>query len=40
MKAHYFIESASLGPEDLKTALQAFDGAWMQISARYTPGRH
>ena len=37
MKARYLIESGSLGPDDLKTAFQAFDGAWMQIAARYTP---
>jgi hypothetical protein len=36
MKARVLIESASLGPDDLKTAYQAFDGAWTQIAARYT----
>jgi len=35
MKARILIESASLGPDDLKTAFQAFDGAWAQIAARY-----
>jgi len=35
MKARFLIESASLGPDDLKTAFQAFDGAWAQIAARY-----
>ena len=35
MKARVLIESASLGPDDLKTAFQAFDGAWAQIAARY-----
>jgi hypothetical protein len=36
MKAHYLIESASLGPDDLKIAFQAFDSAWSQIAGRYT----
>ena len=36
MKARVLIESASLGPDDLKIAFQAFDGAWAQIAARYT----
>ena len=36
MKARILIESASLGPDDLKTAFQAFDGAWALIAARYT----
>ena len=35
MKARVLIESASLGPDDLKTAFQAFDGAWAQIAVRY-----
>jgi hypothetical protein len=35
MKARVIIESASLGPEELKTAFRAFDGAWAQIAARY-----
>jgi hypothetical protein len=39
MKARILIESASLGPADLKIAFQAFDGAWALISSRYTnPG--
>jgi hypothetical protein len=37
MKARALIEKASLEPDDLKIAFQAFDGAWMQIAARYTP---
>jgi hypothetical protein len=36
MKARILIESASLGPDDMKTAFQAFDGAWALIAARYT----
>jgi hypothetical protein len=36
MKARVLIESASLGPDHLKTVYQAFDGAWTQIAARYT----
>jgi hypothetical protein len=36
MKARYLIESASLEPEELKFAYQAFDGAWSQIAGRYT----
>ena len=36
MKARVLIEGASLGPDDLKTAFQAFDAAWAQIAARYT----
>jgi hypothetical protein len=35
MKARVLIESASLGPDDLKTACQAFDNAWAKIAARY-----
>jgi hypothetical protein len=35
MKARVLIESASLGPDDLNAAFQAFDGAWAEISARY-----
>ena len=35
MKARVLIESASLGPDDLRIAFQAFDGAWAQIAARY-----
>ena len=37
MKARVLIESASLGPDDLKIAFEAFDGAWAQIAGRYTP---
>ena len=36
MRARVLIESASLGPDDLKIAFQAFDGAWMQIAGRYS----
>jgi hypothetical protein len=36
MKARTLIESASLGPDDLNTAFQAFDGAWALIAARYS----
>jgi hypothetical protein len=35
MKARFLIETASLGPDDLKIAYQAFDDAWSQIAARY-----
>jgi hypothetical protein len=35
MKARILIESASLGPDDLKTAGQAFDNAWSQIATHY-----
>jgi hypothetical protein len=35
MKARVLLESASLGPDDLKVAFQAFDGAWKEIAARY-----
>jgi hypothetical protein len=39
MKARVLIESAALGPEDLKRAGQAFDGVWTQIAGRYkSPG--
>ena len=36
MKARLLIEGASLGPDDLKIAFQAFDGAWKEIASRYT----
>src|SRR2546421_329996 len=36
MKARILIERASLGPDDLKTAFQAFDGAWALIAAHDT----
>jgi hypothetical protein len=35
MKARVWIESASLGPNDVKAACQAFDDAWAKIAARY-----
>jgi len=35
MKARVLIESASLGPDDLRIAFQAFDGAWAEIAARH-----
>jgi len=35
MKARILIESAALGPDDLKIAFQAFDGAWEKIANRY-----
>jgi hypothetical protein len=35
MKASVLIESAALGPDDLKIAFEAFDGAWSQIAGRY-----
>ncbi len=35
MKARVLIESASLGPDELKSACQAFDGAWTEIAAGY-----
>jgi hypothetical protein len=35
MKARVLIESASLGPAELKTARQAFDDAWAKIADRY-----
>jgi len=34
MKARLLIEGASLGPDDLKIAFQAFDGAWKEIASR------
>jgi hypothetical protein len=36
MKARLLLESCSLGPDDLKIAFRAFDGAWSQIAERYT----
>ena len=36
MKARIIFENASLEPEDLKLAFQAFDGAWQEIAGRYT----
>ncbi len=30
-------EKRPLGPDDLKIAFEAFDGAWTQIAGRYTP---
>jgi hypothetical protein len=36
MKARIMIDSASLGPADLKLAGEAFDGAWTAIAGRYT----
>jgi hypothetical protein len=39
MKARILLESASLGPDELKVAFQAFDGAWKEIAGRYaSPG--
>lgn len=35
MKARVLIEGASLGPDDLKAACQAFDDAWAKIAPRY-----
>ena len=35
MKARILIEGASLGPDDLKTACQAFDDAWAKIAGHY-----
>ena len=35
MKARILIESAALGPDDLKIAGQAFDSAWSQIATHY-----
>jgi hypothetical protein len=35
MKARILIESASLGPDEVKSACQAFDGAWAEIAAGY-----
>ena len=35
MKARILIESASLGPDDLKAACQAFDGAWAAIAGHF-----
>jgi hypothetical protein len=35
MKARILIEGASLGPDDLMAAGQAFDDAWAKIAARY-----
>jgi hypothetical protein len=36
MKVRYFIERASLGPDELKIAFQAFASSWSQIAAHYT----
>ena len=35
MKARILIESASLGPDEVKSACQAFDGAWEKVAGRY-----
>jgi hypothetical protein len=35
MKARILLESASLGPDELKVAFEAFDGAWQEIAGRY-----
>ena len=35
MKARQLVESASLGPETLKVAYQAFDEAWAAIAGNY-----
>src|SRR5580693_6875864 len=35
MKARVLIESASLGPAELKAAYKAFDDAWATIADRY-----
>jgi hypothetical protein len=35
MKARVLIESAAHGPEELKVAFQAFDGAWEEVAARF-----
>jgi hypothetical protein len=35
MKARILIESASLGPDEVKSACQAFDGAWEEIAEHY-----
>jgi hypothetical protein len=34
MKARIIIDGASLGPDDLKRAREAFDGAWTAIAGR------
>ena len=35
MKARIMLDNAPLGPDALKIAREAFDGAWQEIAARY-----
>jgi hypothetical protein len=35
MKARIMLDNATLGPDALKIAGEAFDGAWQEIAARY-----
>ena len=35
MKARIIIDTAPLGPDELRIAREAFDGAWETIAARY-----
>jgi hypothetical protein len=38
MKARYLIENATLSPDDLRIARQAFDGAWEKLQPHYPAG--
>jgi hypothetical protein len=38
MKARIMLDTALLGPDALKIAREAFDGAWEQIAVRYEDG--
>jgi hypothetical protein len=38
MKARIIIDNAPLGPDELRLAREAFDGAWETIAARYDVG--
>jgi hypothetical protein len=38
MKARIIIDSAPVGPDELRIAREAFDGAWEAIAARYDAG--
>ena len=35
MKARIILDTAPLGPDELRIAREAFDGAWETIAARY-----
>jgi hypothetical protein len=37
MKARIIIDSAPLGPDELRIAREAFDSAWETIAPRYDP---
>ena len=36
MKARIILESAALGPDQLRIASQAFDAAWQDLAPRYS----